>query len=133
MAGVIVLDAGVLIGLLDAHDAHHDAARELLEKEDPPYLVHPLTVAEVLVGPARAGQEAVVWRDLTGAGVERADLGPDEPLTLARLRATHMLKMPDTCVLATADHYGTGLATFDKRLATVADSLGLLHASSPRL
>ncbi|MFE7845667.1 type II toxin-antitoxin system VapC family toxin [Microbacterium sp. NPDC057407] len=129
---MIVLDAGVLIGVLDSRDAHHGAALRLLEDEAPPYVVHPLTAAETLVGPARTGKEDEVWRDLTAAGVVRADLGADDQLTLARLRAAHSLKMPDTCVLATAEHYATGLATFDRRLAHVADTLGLLHPASPR-
>ncbi|MDR6867504.1 putative nucleic acid-binding protein [Microbacterium resistens] len=123
---MIVLDAGVLIGLLDAGDAHHDAAVAILEREKPPYLVHPLTLAEVLVGPAKRGREDRVWRDLRAIGVEVADLGPEEALALARLRAERGLKMPDACVLATAERYDGRLATFDRRLAGVAERTGLL-------
>ncbi len=117
---MIVLDAGVLIGFLDSADAHHDAAVALLERNPSGYLVHPLTAAEVLVGPAKRGVENQVWRDLSGIGVEVAELGPNEPLALARLRAQWGLKMPDTCVLATAEQYDAYLATFDRQLATVA-------------
>ena len=128
---MIVVDAGVIIGLLDDSDAHHDAAVTLLEQEPPPYLIHALTLAEVLVGPARRGREGEVWRDLQDIGVEVAELGADESLALARLRASHGLKMPDTCVVATAEHYEVHLATFDNRLAGVAERLALLLPSRP--
>lgn len=124
---MIVLDAGVLIGLLNEYDAYHMAAFVLLRKTAPPYTVHPLTAAEVLVGPARAGREEEVWRDLRGIGVTVAQLGDDEPLLLARLRAEYRLKMPDTCVLVTAAHYGVPLMTFDQQLAGVAQRLALLY------
>ncbi|WP_454295608.1 PIN domain-containing protein [Salana multivorans] len=55
------------------------------------------------------------------------DLGPGEVTLLARTRARYGLKMPDTCVLATAVVAETPLLTFDDRLAAVADRLGLLH------
>ncbi|QJU54819.1 PIN domain-containing protein [Herbiconiux sp. KACC 21604] len=117
---MIVLDAGVLIGFLDSADAHHEAAVKILERNPFGYLVHPLTAAEVLVGPAKRGVEDEVWRDLRGIGVEVAELGPEGPLALARLRARWGLKMPDTCVLATAEQFDVHLATFDRQLATVA-------------
>lgn len=121
---MIVLDAGVLIGLLDDRDAHHRAAVELLDRIRPPYVVHPLTLAEVLVGPAASGREREAWLDLQAIGVEVAGLGPEEPLALARLRAEHRLRISDTCVLATAVHHGCRLATFDRRLAAVAAESG---------
>ncbi|MEA5454892.1 hypothetical protein SPF06_09175 [Sinomonas sp. JGH33] len=50
-------------------------------------------------------------------------------LTLARTRVDHRLKMPVTCVLATAIHHGIPLASFDARLAAAASRIGLLHDS----
>lgn len=123
---MIVLDAGVVIAVLNGRDEHHAAAVALLEKHPPTYLMHPLTLTEVLVGPAIAGQEGAVLDDLRALGIEQADLGGDEALDLARLRAAHRLKMPDTCVLATAGHHRVALATFDHRLARVAGELELL-------
>lgn len=123
---MIVLDAGVLIGFLDASDAHHAAAANLMEQNPSGYLVHPLTAAEVLVGPAKRGVAERVWHDLRGVGVDVAILGPDEPLVLARLRARWGLKMPDTCVLATAERADVPLATFDRQLATAAAGAGRL-------
>ncbi|MBD8101331.1 PIN domain-containing protein [Plantibacter sp. CFBP 8775] len=123
---MIVLDAGVLIGFLDGSDAHHGAAVALLEEHPTGYLVHPLTAAEILVGPAKRNLEDQVWHDLRGIGVEVAELGSDEPLALARLRAQWGLKMPDTCVLATAEKYDVSLATFDRQLAGIASRAGRL-------
>ena len=123
---MIVLDASVAIAFLNPNDAHHAAAVDLLKQNPPEYLMHPLTLAEVLVGPALLGIETAVLRDLRSIGVEQAGAGPDEAIELARLRATHRLKMPDTCVLATARHHRTAIATFDERLAGVAVEIGLL-------
>lgn len=123
---MIVLDASVAIGFLDPNDEHHAAAVDLLKRHRPPYAMHPLTLAEVLVGPALLGIDAAVLRDLRSIGVEQVGAGADEAVALARLRATHRLKMPATCVLATAQQHGVLLATFDDRLAGVAADLGLL-------
>ncbi|MBA3745649.1 MAG: PIN domain-containing protein [Sporichthya sp.] len=54
---MIVLDAGVLIAYLDADDAHHAVAQVLLaEAIDDECGANPLTLAEVLVVPARLGR-----------------------------------------------------------------------------
>lgn len=56
---MIALDASVLIGHLTPHDAHHAAATEILLNAAPgSMLVHPLTLAEVLVGGVRVGAAA---------------------------------------------------------------------------
>jgi predicted nucleic acid-binding protein len=57
VAGVIVLDASVLIAYLDAEDAQHHRAESLLAREiDDQFAGNPLTLAEVLFGPARSGR-----------------------------------------------------------------------------
>jgi predicted nucleic acid-binding protein len=124
---MIALDASPLIGLLEPDDLHHAAATALLADSAEPLWIHSVTLAEVLVGPARLGSEDDVAADLEGIGVRVAHLGGREPLALARLRARHGLKMPDVCALATAIHTGAPLATFDARLAAVAMELGVLH------
>jgi len=128
MARVICLDAGVVIALFSPDDAHHAAAKNLLAVEPGPFLMHPLTAAETLVGAAKSGRDAAMWARLQALGVELVAIGAAEPLLLARLRADHGLKMPDTCVLAAAVHRGVPLATFDQRLSNVADSLSLRYA-----
>lgn len=53
---MIVLDASVLIAYLDARDQHHNAAEALLLRSaDDEFGANALTIAEVLVGPLRAG------------------------------------------------------------------------------
>jgi hypothetical protein len=61
--GLIHLDAGVVIGLLDAGDAHHRPARELLEHAmsgNDRLAMSASAFAECLVGPSRCGAAAVV-------------------------------------------------------------------------
>lgn len=54
---MIVLDASVLIAYLDSDDSHHRVATPLLEREvDDDFSASVLTLAEVFVGPARAGR-----------------------------------------------------------------------------
>jgi predicted nucleic acid-binding protein len=121
---VIVLDASVLIAYLDPADAHHAAAIEALAAASPPLLVHPVTVAEVLVAAVRQGVADAVWADLSAIGVEVDDV-PIDPRQLAGLRADTNCKMPDCCVLATAANHGAPVATFDERLrrfVTAADT-----------
>ncbi len=123
---MIVLDAGVVIALFSPDDAHHDRAKALFSRQSGPFLLHSLTVAETLVAAARVGREGELWDALRSLGGEVAVMGPDEPLLLARLRATYALTMPDTCVLAVAVHLRVPVATFDARLAAVADEMSLL-------
>jgi len=109
--GLTILDAGVVIGVLDADDAHHAAARNALaaalDRGDE--LVMPASAfAECLVAPARRGREAIhIVEELL------ADLPAEvEPITrqlasrAAQLRARHgnRLRLPDALVLATALH-----------------------------
>lgn len=109
--GLTVLDAGLIIGILDADDSHHPGSRAALtaaiERGD--RLAVPASAyAEALVGPARRGEDAV-----RKVGLFLADLPADvEPVTrqvagrAAQLRATHGrgLRLPDALVIATALH-----------------------------
>ena len=120
--GLIHLDAGVLIGFLDGSDAHHDAARRVLEDAvagADRLEVASSALAEALVGPARRGDDAVaVVLDL----VERLPVVV-VPLDVtiagaaARLRARHRsLRLPDALVIATAAvRHADLLVTTDRR------------------
>jgi len=106
--GLTVLDAGVVIGYLDAQDVHHGAAyAALVEARDRnDRLVLPGSAfAEVLVGPSRQGVDAVTAvRELVArVPIDVASLDADVAVVAADLRARHpSLKLPDALVIATA-------------------------------
>ncbi|MFC7623819.1 type II toxin-antitoxin system VapC family toxin [Microlunatus sp. GCM10028923] len=123
---MIVLDASVLIGYLDQGDGHHERAVSLLTEVAEEVLVtSPITLAEVLVGPARAGRAEMIMNRLGQLPVGTVELGHDSPLRLAGLRVATGLKMPDCCVLLAAEHVAGMIATFDQRLGEQAEALGL--------
>jgi predicted nucleic acid-binding protein len=118
---VIVLDACVLIAHLDVSDAHHDRAFELLQGlAEEPFAAGALTLAEVLVGPARAGGLERAGAALRALAVETIPIGDAAPAKLAGLRAATGLRLPDCCALLAAEQVRGGLATFDDRLAAAA-------------
>ena len=104
-----VLDAGVVIAILDGSDAHHDAATAAVAAamDHGDDLVLPASAyAEVLVAPHRRGPEAVAtvdsFVDALPAVVEPATRAI--AARAAQLRAAHggALRLPDALVLATA-------------------------------
>jgi predicted nucleic acid-binding protein len=118
---VIVLDASVLIGFIYEQDAHHQAAETLLrEAAHETFGVSPLTLAEVLVVPARLGRITAAEKMLDDIGVTEVPFPADAAVVLAQLRVESGLKMPDCCVLLAAHTTGAALATFDGALASVA-------------
>lgn len=126
---MIAVDASVLIAHLWAEDAHHDSAtRLLIDTVDQPLVAHSLTMAEVLVGGVRAGRGTEMQADLRAIGVGIAQHSDDEPLQLATLRATTGLRLPDCCVLHTAQANDATLATFDQALTRAARHLHLVVA-----
>lgn len=124
---MIVLAAGVLIAHLDATDAHHDRAqRLLLQAADQELAASVVTVAEVLVAPARAGHLARATAALAELGVASVPLDVDAHVPLATLRAETGLKLPDCCVLLAAEQGRGAVATFDDRLAAAGRARGHL-------
>lgn len=122
----VVLDAAVVIALLDSTDAHHDAAtRLLLDHAAADFVMSPINHGEVLVGPARHGRldEAVARIEALGVTIE--PVPRDAGQQLARLRAETGCKMPDCCALLAARQRGGLVATFDDRLRRSAQHLGL--------
>ena len=131
-----VLDAGVLIAVLDAADLHHaaavDATREALGRGD--RLVLPASAyAEILVAPHRRGGEAV---DTVAAFVDALPASV-EPITraiaarAADLRARHgtRLRLPDSLVIATAVVLGaTRVVTTDAGWPELPVPVDLLSA-----
>ena len=118
---MIVLDASVLIAHLEVTDAHHQRATEVLFATAGEALgASPVTLAEVLVGPARAGQLDRAAAAIEDLQVEAVPLGADAPARLAALRAETGLRLPNCCVLYAAQTANAALATFDDRLAAAA-------------
>ncbi|HMR50078.1 MAG TPA: PIN domain-containing protein [Arachnia sp.] len=123
---MIALDAGVLIAVLDASDIHHDAAVALLtEHADEELVIGPINLAEILVPAAQHGSEAELLADIEALGVSAVPLPDDAALRLARLRASSGVKMPDCCVLLTAEQTGSQVASFDERLRAAAARRGI--------
>ncbi len=129
--GLIHLDAGVMIGFLDASDAHHQAARVVLDAalEAGDHLAMAASAfAECLVGPARRGDEAIatVRSLIERVPITIVPLDVDIATTAARLRARHRaLRLPDALVIATAS-----VAAADQLLTTdhswpSTDALGI--------
>ena len=122
MACVIVFDASVLIAYLDGDDDLHDAAEALLEAAiEDDFGVNSLTLAEVLVVPARTGRMEAVQEVLHELELNELPFPPDTAVRLAKLRVSTGLKMPDCCVLLAAEDHHATVATFDDRLVLVAD------------
>lgn len=122
---MIVLDASVLIAHFDGRDEHHQRAKDLLLGFGAERLgASTITLAEVLVAPARAGMLERASEALEQLGVEEVPLRSDDAPEIAELRASTGLKLPDCCVLLAASREG-GLATFDRALASVAARLDL--------
>ena len=122
---MIVLDASVVIAHLSARDRHHDEAVRFFRTHlDDDFLMHPLTLTEVLVGPTRAGIAALAEHHVAELGiVEWAP--PPGAARLARLRVESRLKLPDCCVLDAAMSNNASLATFDEQLMRAASAFGV--------
>lgn len=106
---LIVLDAGVVIALLDADDVHHRAAKQALAEAraaGASFVLPASAYAEVLVAPHDTGLEAVAkadgFVDALPATVEWATR--EVAAQAASLRASHgpSLRLPDALVVATA-------------------------------
>lgn len=123
---MIVLDASVLIGYLDADEAHHEPATALLDREiDDDFAVNLLTLAEVLVAPSRTGQRDTVLGVLHDLEVQTLPFPADSAVMLAQLRVDTGLTMPDCCVLLSAIQQAARLASFDDRVLRAARTAGI--------
>ncbi|CAN5788015.1 hypothetical protein BH20ACT6_BH20ACT6_12980 [soil metagenome] len=128
---MIVLDASVLIGYLDGNDAYHDSAEALLAAAvDADFAVSSLTLAEVLVSPARDGRLDAVLDVVRALEVEQLSLPSDAAPRLAQLRVATGLRMPDCCVLLAATDADATVASFDHRLLQAATGQGLAVAGA---
>ena len=121
-----VLDASVLIGHLNSDDPHHAASIDVIDAAaDQPLRASQLTVAAVLVTPARRGRLEYMQRKLVALGLIEVPLPRDAAPRLAALRAATRLKLPDCCVLLVAEDVGEPIVTFDAALRDAATVRGI--------
>lgn len=126
---MIILDANVLIGFLDANDPHHVASLDLLERHFAEgFGSSVLTVAEALVHPTRAGSQDAAHSALQKIGVRLLAASAGDALDLAQVRVAYRLRMPDAVALHTALSTESQLATFDGALAAAAKRAGVVVA-----
>lgn len=122
---MIVLDASVMIALLDGSDAHHGRARALLSSAAAePLAASVVSIAETLVGPRRRGAADAASSALDRLDIQRVAVGADDAQRLAELRAGLGLRLPDCCVLVAAERVDGRIETFDDRLRTCAQEIG---------
>ena len=122
--GSLILDASVLIGLLDTADAHHARAVDEIAAADgagASLLVPASAYSEALVAFARAGRTDEARDAIAAMGITIASMTKATAEQAAELRATHVhLRLPDAIVLATAQERGAALLTYDATLAKIA-------------
>ncbi|WP_375384369.1 PIN domain-containing protein [uncultured Microbacterium sp.] len=122
---MIALDASFVIALRSTSDAHADAADAAFSSMRDERCIHPVTLAEILVDPARHGREGLVRSALVDAGISLRQPDEDEPIRVAQLRVQTRLALPDCYVLALADRTHAAVASFDARLRAAAAARGL--------
>ena len=98
--------------------------------------VTPVTLAEVVSGPLKAGREALAERYaqmLTrNAGFSLREIDADIAMLAARLRIQHRIKLPDALQFATAIHEGCyALVTHDRDFANVT-KIPILGPNMPK-
>ena len=132
----VVLDADVLIGALDGYDQHHATARSFFtgwQERDDTRLISVVNLSEVLVAPA-ADKERLRTARAAIAALGVSVHQPSEAIGVeaARLRHSYPISLPDAYCLATADHTGGSLATFDEKIQRAAQTEGIELAGIPR-
>jgi predicted nucleic acid-binding protein len=132
---VIVVDADVLIGALDASDAHHAAVRGLFtewRERSEAVSINVVNLSEVLVAPAADRQSLRRARAAISAlGVDIQQPTEAVGVDAARLRQAHPISLPDAYCLATARHARASLASFDGKVIRAAEAEQIALVRSP--
>ena len=126
MAGVIAIDASILIALLNDSDTHHAWARRFFtDTLDDDLCMSALTFAEILVHPMKRNVGAEFLESIAGLGLQVRDITGEQAPRLADIRVRSGLKMPDAAVVHLAIETGATLATLDAELAAQAQNLSV--------
>jgi predicted nucleic acid-binding protein len=136
--GLTVVDASVVIAVLDSKDAHHASATEALRAarmQRESIVVLPASAyAEVLVHPARAGGQAIaIVREFCTEQLAIEPLSSEIAEAAAQLRARYEgLRLPDALVVATAETLRADrLLTADRRWSAYSRRAEILQARRP--
>lgn len=121
--GALILDASVLIGLLDSADIHHARSVDDVEAADltgQELLLPASAYSEALVAFARAGRVDQAREAIAAMGIVVTPLTAAIAERAAELRARHRhLRLPDAIVLASAHELEGELLSYDHRLAQI--------------
>jgi len=124
--GALILDASVLMGLLDSADAHHESAVSDVERADQagrPLFAPASAYAEALVAFARADRTDEARDAIAGMGITIAPLTATMAERAAAVRAKHReLRLPHAIVLACAEELEADLLSYDERLSQALSS-----------
>ena len=126
---LIVLDASVLIALLDPNDALHPAARAALSRHAGDDLKLPASAyAESLVGPARRGRLAAAKQAIDALLLDIVPITSQVAEEAAELGARHpSLRLPDALVVATGSVLGAAVVlTGDARWRQLGMAITIL-------
>lgn len=125
----LLLDADVLIGALDAHDAHHAHARARFTQwhhDQDAVAISAVNLTEVLIAPsADAAKLTAARRAISALGVTVHQPSEAIAVEAARLRQRHTVSLPDGYCLAAAKHTGSTIASFDQRILKAAQREGI--------
>lgn len=107
--GLTVLDAGVVIGILDERDSHHRSSRDALatvRRRGDSILLPASAYAEAMVGPARRGTDSI---EVVDSFLARVPIRVEPVVAAIGARAASLravlgkdLLLPDALVVATA-------------------------------
>ena len=128
-APVLAVDTAPIIYTLEGHPRFSDRFAPVFaaaEAGRATIVVSTVTLAEVLSGPIRAGNEVLTAQYLhamtRARGWRVAPLDVETAVESARIRATYRLKLPDAIQVATAIRAGAdALVTHDRDLSRVKD------------
>lgn len=126
---LIVLDASIVIALLDPKDALHAAAlRVSIAHAAEDLRVPASALAETLVVPSRAGRMDEVRAKIQLLDLGVIPIGEDIAVEAARLRGRHRsLRLPDALVIASGDVLNAdSILTGDRTWASVSRRVNVI-------
>ena len=122
--GSVALDANVVVGLIDARDAHHERAVAELKAaaaRGDELVMASSAYAEAIVEPLRADEGELVDGFVDASRIAIIPIDRAIARAAAVLRAHHSsLRLGDALVLAVARESGADLLTFDTRLRRIS-------------